>query len=162
MMKDFSEFLREEAARRAADTERHKGVVEDWQAAVTRLFDQIREWLGRSDPDQIIRIEQKSQQLQENGLGRYQIPRLDLDVFGKWIGIIPKARYTVASAQPPQKSLPERATGRVDITDEIRRYILLRFRDDAGVDQWMIDDLRSGEKPLDKQSFENALMGYIR
>ena len=161
MITTFTEFLREKAAREAAEAERHKGVVEEWQAAVERLFGRIREWLDRSDPDRIIQITQKQHEVRENGLGRYHVPRIDLQAFGKWIGIIPKARYTVAVAHPPQRS-PERATGRVDITDEVRRYVLYRFPNEAGEDQWMIDDLRTEEKPLDQLSFESALKSYLR
>jgi len=97
----------------------------------------------------------------EEGLGRYQVPRLDLTVFGKWIGIIPKARKTVGSARPTPRSAPERASGRVDITDEVRRYVLHRFRQDGG-DLWMIDDLRSEPKPFDQQAFEAALKSYLQ
>ena len=39
-------------------------------------------------------------------------------------GIIPKARKTVGVASPPRMSAPQRATGRVDITDELRRFVL--------------------------------------
>src|SRR5476649_1215191 len=36
-----------------------------------------------------------------------------------------------------------------DITDELRRYVLYRFRGD-GHDAWLIDDLYSEPKPLDR------------
>jgi hypothetical protein len=89
---------------------------------------------------------------------------VDLHAFEKWIGIIPKARKTIATAHPPQKSVPERAIGRVDITDEILRYVLYRFRQDDGSDVWLIDDLRSEKnpKPFDQQAFEAVLMSYLR
>jgi hypothetical protein len=108
------------------------------------------------------------------------VPRLDLHIFGKWIGIIPKARRTVGIANPPQKTAPERAEGRVDITDELRRCVLYRFREN-GSDQWIISgldiaghdaaDMRSGEvrytptseaRPLDRDAFERALLSYLQ
>jgi len=108
------------------------------------------------------------------------VPRLDLHFFGKWIGIIPKARKTVGMAQPPQKSAPERAKGRVDITDELRRYVLYRFQE-GSEDVWMIEGLmpdyeaiektwpgpvqyipRSEPKVLDQEALERALMSYLR
>src|SRR5207245_3718035 len=95
-----------------------------------------------SDPEGLIEIQEAQQDVTEPGLGRYRVPRLDLRAFGKWIGIIPKARKTVGTATPPQKSAPERAAGRVDITDELRRYVLYRFQD--GNEVWLIDGLDLG------------------
>ena len=75
--------------------------------------------------------------------------------------ILPKARLNMKNAAPPQKSLPANAAGRMDITDEIRRYVLYRIQ--KGQDyQWVIDDLTSGElRPLDRPRFEEALMSYL-
>ena len=67
----------------------------------------------------------------------------------------------MGTAKPPQKSVPERAAGRVDITDELRSYVLYRFRDDSR-ELWVIDDLHSEPKPLDKEAFEQALMSYLQ
>jgi len=157
-----------------------KATVEEWRAAVERLFDQIKEWLKKSDPDGFIEIEQSQEDIKEPGLGRYRVPRLDLRFFGKWIGIIPKARRTVGTAKPPQKSAPERADGRVDITDELQRYVLYRFRE-GDRDVWVIDGFdRSYEAPekawpgqvqytprseatlLNQETFEKALMSYLQ
>ena len=80
---------------------------------------------------------------------------------GRWVGIVPMARLTVATAQLPQKTKLERAKGRVDISDDSRRYVLLRFFDEAGGDLWLIDDMRSDPVPLHPQAFESVLMGYL-
>ena len=162
MSTTFTEFLREQAAKQEAVAKAGQAVVEEWRTAIEQLFGQVRGWLADSDPDGIIQIKEGKEELREEGLGRYHVPRLDLQVFGKWIGIIPKARKTIGTARPPQKSAPERATGRVDITDEVRRYVLYRFPKEGGGDLWMIDDLRSDQKPLDQRAFEAALMSYLR
>jgi hypothetical protein len=62
------------------------------------------------------------------------------------------------------------------MTDELRRYVLYRFRED-GRDVWMIDGLdrgyeenpgqfqyvpRSEPRQLDQQAFEKALMSYLQ
>jgi hypothetical protein len=157
----FTDFLRQKAEKYQAEVREGKATVDEWRAAVERLFAQLRAWLAESDPDGNVQIEEGQEVLAEKGLGRYQVPRLDLRVFGKWIGIIPKARKTVGTAQPPQKSAPQRAAGRVDITDELKRYILYRFPED-GRDVWLIDDLESGPRPFDQAAFEKALMSYLR
>jgi hypothetical protein len=176
----FKQFLHEQAKQHQAEANAGKATVDEWRSAIERLFGQFREWLKESDPDGVIEIEESGQDVNEPGLGRYRVPRLNLRVFGKWIGIIPKARRTVGSAKPPQKSAPERADGRVDITDELRRYVLYRFRQ-GDDDVWLIDGLdqgydvsekawsgqvqyspRSEPRRLDQEAFEKALMSYLR
>jgi hypothetical protein len=158
----FQEFLRQKVEKYQAEAEAAKATVEEWRAAIEKLFARMRGWLAESDPEGIIEIKEGNQAVEEPGLGRYRVPRLDLRAFGKWIGIIPKARNTVGSARPPLRSVPERAAGRVDMTDEIQRYILYRFRREGAEDEWAIDDLRSEQRPLDRQAFEAALMSYLR
>jgi hypothetical protein len=159
MTTTFSEFLREQAAKYESQIGDGKAVIAEWRSAVDRLFEQLCAWLKESDPTGIIEIECNKEKVREQGLGRYEVPRLDLHAFGKWIGIIPKARRTVGTATPPQKRAPQRADGRIDITDELRRYVLYRFSE-GGQDTWVIDDLHSGAKPLNKETFEKALMSY--
>jgi hypothetical protein len=176
----FSEFLQQKAKKHAAEATAGKATTDEWRTSITQLFKQIRVWLKESDPEGLIVIEEGQQEITEPGLGRYRVPRLDLNAFGKWIGIIPKARRTVGTAKPQPQSPPQRAEGRIDITDELRRYVLYRFRKDAG-DAWLIDGLehgfeavektwpgevghvrRSEPRPLDQEAFEKALMSYLQ
>jgi hypothetical protein len=157
----FKDFLRQQAEKHQAEVSAGKATVDEWRAAIERLFGQLRAWLQESDPEGLIEIKEGQQDITEPGLGRYRIPRLDLRAFGKWIGIIPKARGTVRTAHPPQKAAPERAIGRVDITDELRRYVLYRFQE-GDREVWLIDDLESPPKSLDQDTFEKALMTYLR
>jgi hypothetical protein len=171
----FREFLQEQAKKYQAEVQAGKATVEEWRGALERLFAQMRAWLQKSDPEGVIEITEGQQEVTEQGLGRYRVPRLDLHAFGKWIGIIPKARGNVSAAQPPQKSAPGRAIGRVDITDELRRYVLYRVQE-GDREVWLIDDLapekawpgqvqhvpRSEPKPLDQAAFEKALMSYLQ
>lgn len=157
----FKDFLRQQAEKHQVEVRAGKATVDEWRAAVERLFSQMRGWLKEADPDGFIEIKEGPEDVTESGLGRYRVPRLDLHAFGKWIGIIPKARGRVSAAPPPQKGAPERAIGRVDITDELRRYVLYRFHD-GEQEVWLIDDLESEPKPLDQEAFEKALMSYLR
>jgi len=161
MTTTLKDFLRQEAEKHQAEVVAGKATVDEWRAAIERLFAQLRAWLKESDPQGVLEIKQELLAVTEQGLGRYSVPRLDIRAFGKWVGIIPKARKTVRTAKPPQKSAPERAAGRVDITDELRRYVLYRFQED-GRDVWLIDDLQSEPKPLDQEAFERALMSYLQ
>jgi hypothetical protein len=161
MTTTLKEFLREQAEKHQAEIRSGQATVAEWRAAIERLFAQLHGWLRESDPEGIIEIKEGETEITEQGLGRYRVPRLDLQAFGKWVGIIPKARKTVGTARPPQQAAPQRAAGRVDMTDELRRFVLYRFQEN-GREVWLIDDLESEPKPLDQVAFERALMSYLR
>src|SRR5687767_13966078 len=107
-MTALSEFLKEQSRKYQADADAAKAVVDEWRSAVERLFAQVRDWLKQADTEGVIEIKESEEDIREPRLCRYRIPRLDVRVFGKWVGIIPKARRTVGAASPPQKSAPER------------------------------------------------------
>src|SRR5580693_5954784 len=119
MSATFTDFLRDQAAKRKEEAAQRATVIEDWNYSLEGLFSKIREWLRSSDPDGILRITDKKCDLNEEGLGKYTVPCLEIRGLERWIALVPKARYNVATARPPQKGMTERATGRVDITDEI-------------------------------------------
>src|SRR2546421_286070 len=157
MSEVFTKFLREQAAKHQGEDVETQSVIDEWRAAVVQLFRRIRDWLERSDPDHVIRIDEAEHKVNEPSLGKYRIPRLELRGLGKWIGIIPKARNTVGSVRPSPNSAPERAAGRIDMTDEIRRYILYRLQAASGENEWYIVEFNSDEpKLLDQQTFELA------
>ena len=55
----FTEFLRKLADKYNAEMEDGRGEAEEWRSAVLRLFKDIRSWLAESDPDKIIKIEER-------------------------------------------------------------------------------------------------------
>ena len=163
MATSLREFLSQKSAIYAAESEKNQILIEEWQGAVDKLFIQLHEWLTAVDPERIIRLEYDQIEVREPSVGRYKIARLNLRAFGKWVVLIPKARKTIKRAAPPQQRAPEQATGRVDITDEIRRYVLYRFTRD-GIDEWFIDDSATTSEmlPLTPERFEAALLSYFQ
>ena len=161
MSATFTEFLREQAEKRKIEVEGRKSIVIEWTDSLKRLYSMMQDWIRSSDPDGILKFEEDEWEIEEEGLGKYKVPRLDIRGLGRWVGVVPKSRYTIASAYPPQKSSPERASGRVDITNEVRRFILYRFRVEDG-DLWMMDDQKNPLCVLDQATFETALMSYLR
>ena len=157
----FSELLQKKAESYGAEARKNKALIDDWVEAIAKLFAQIREWLAVSDPTKILYLEDRKTEVNEPNVGRYQAPRLDIRAFDKWVGIIPKARKTIKTARPPQAGAPERATGRVDMTDEILRYVLYRYPVD-GKDTWFIEGPASDLQPLTKEQFEEALASYFQ
>lgn len=161
MSSTFTEFLRNQAEQRKVEAAERKAVIEDWNKSLKELYSKIREWLRSSDPDGILTITDEVCELNEERLGKYVVPCLEIRGLGRWIGLIPKARYNVATARPPQKGVTERAIGRVDITNEVRRFTLYRFLGEGG-DVWLMDDQKNPQRVLDQQSFEAALKSYLQ
>jgi hypothetical protein len=163
----LKQFLHEHAKKH----EDGKALVEEWRSAIEHLFSKIRVWLNDSDSDGVIEIQQTELVVSEPGIGRYRVPCLNLDMLGKWVGIIPIARINAGSVKPPGKSAPERATGRIDITDDVRRYVLYRCGEGAQY-EWLIQSPINGQthsmwanpeqKPFDKDAFESALMSLLK
>jgi hypothetical protein len=145
-----------------AEAVKNKDIIDEWVQAIGRLFAQLREWMVVLDPQRILKIEEGKTEINEPNIGRYHAPRLDIRGLGKWVGIIPKARKTVGAARPPRPDAPAQATGRVDITDEIRRYVLYRF-EYQDEDSWFIEGPSSdAPEELTQERFEEALMSYFQ
>ena len=161
MTTTLSDFLEQRAAQEAGEQQAREAKVAEWRDALSRLYAQIRSWLRASDPKGLLKVTESERQFNEEGLGRYTVPRLDISGFGRDMWVVPKARYTVATAHPPQKSAPERAAGRVDLTDDARRLVLYRFHGDPD-DIWMIDDLKGSPRLFDRGEFEAALMSFLK
>jgi hypothetical protein len=157
----FTQFLKDQEEKQRSQVEENKQLIEEWRSALQSLYNDIRKWLRESDSSGVIKVDEKESDITEEGIGHYKAPRLNLHIFGRWIGIIPKARKTIGTARPPQRGAPIRALGRVDLTDETRRYVLYRTREN-GHDVWLIDDLRNEQRLLNKEIFEEALMSYFQ
>lgn len=161
-MSSFSELLLQKQERYEAEAAKNGAIIDEWVRAVDSLFAKLREWLSNADPNRILQVEEVKTEVNEPNMGRYFAPRLNIRAFGKWVGIIPKARKTVGTARPPQPGAPDAATGRVDITDEVRRYVLYRF-DRNGEDSWFIEGPSSDSlQDLTQGQFEEALMSYFQ
>src|SRR6202158_6179184 len=90
MSTQFQDFLHQLAQKHQAEVNSAKGEVEEWRAAIDRLFIQIRDWLKESDPKGLIEIEESQEEVREPGLGRYRVPRLNLRAFGNDPNPLPK------------------------------------------------------------------------
>lgn len=157
----FSELLQQRKESYEAEATKNKEIIDEWTDAIGRLFAQLKSWLTVSDPQGILQVDEVQTEVYEPNIGRYHAPRLNIRAFGKWVAVLPKARKTVGTARPPRAGAPVRATGRVDITDEIRRYVLYRF-DLNGQDSWCIEGFPSTTlQTLTPELFEEALMSYF-
>lgn len=157
----FSELLVQQRETYKAESAKNQEMIQEWLQAIDKLLEQICGWLEAADPERILQVEKDNTEMHEPNLGHYLAPRLIIRAFGKRIGIIPKARKTVGTARPPRPGAPAHATGRVDITDEIRRYVLYRF-DGEDDNSWFIENPSDGSlRLLTQELLEEALMSYF-
>src|SRR4051812_20340584 len=65
MSTSLRDFLKQKAALYAAESEKNRVVIEEWQAAVERLFTLLESWLRAADPDGFIQHERSQTQVTE-------------------------------------------------------------------------------------------------
>ena len=56
MSTTFTDFLRDEAAKRTGEIAQRKNIIEDWGTSLKGLYTTIRDWLRISDPDGILTV----------------------------------------------------------------------------------------------------------
>ena len=161
MSTTLTEFLREKAAEESAQRQKREEQIAEWRQAVERLLAKLQEWVRTADPDGLLEVKRNDFRINEEGLGKYQVPGLVITAFDRQMMVVPKARYTVATATLPQNATQERASGRVDLTDDARRFVLYRFRREKD-DIWMIDDTTANPRLFDQAEFESALLSFLK
>jgi hypothetical protein len=141
MQTSFQEFLRKKVE--GSDWRDRNQVRGEWLGAVNHLLGQVRDWLGRSDPEHILEIVPYEVERVEERLGVYDAPALQIRLNTDSADVVPIGRYaplpyilqgqlTVASNRQAWGDL---SGGRVDITNGERKHILLRSTQD-GQDRW--------------------------
>src|SRR6266700_2738843 len=97
----------------------------EWVAAVTKLIEQLENWLREADPQRLLSVYTTMHPKLEQHLGHYDVPGLEV-VFGDTqVRIIPVGRAVLRSGDlgSPQT----RAVGRVDISNGGRKLYLFRY-----------------------------------
>ena len=92
MMTSFQEFLRQKVDISALkDRNRSRG---EWLGAINRLLDQVRDWLGEADPDDLLEIVPYEVERVEKRLGIYDAPaKIRLGINS--VDVLPVGRYAV-------------------------------------------------------------------
>jgi len=134
---------------------------EEWIAAVDRLLTQLRTWLADAGTVDLLDVEMLEFQKREQGLGAYQIKGLAINFGERTVKVVPVGRNVLAHLGPYAKAGHEKAEGRVDITNGADKYFLYRKLNDAGEEQWLVQDERSDIRPLDRERFEAILQDLL-
>ena len=163
MTRTLSEFLHEYAEKHRAEAEAIRARREEWVTAVESLMRQVKQWAEDADKGKVLLIRDDTRELAEPKLGRYTAAALTINLGDQKVVIRPVGWQTIGRIGPDGNSGP-RAEGRVDmeLEDSPIRHVLLRGLDEHG-ERWVILNYQLGEpRPLDRQTFEAALLSLLR
>lgn len=134
---------------------------EGWIAAIDRLLTQLRAWLTEAGTAELLDLEPLEFERREQGLGGYRIKGLVIHFGERTVKVVPVGRNVAAHLGPYAEPGHEKAEGRVDITNGAYKYYLYRKLNDAGQEQWFVQDERAGIRPLDREQFEAILTDLL-
>ncbi|MGH7170702.1 MAG: hypothetical protein ACRELG_10525, partial [Gemmataceae bacterium] len=126
-----------------------------------RLLKKLREWLTEANAADLLDLEPLEFEKREQGLGAYRIKGLAIHFGERIVKVVPVGRHVLAHLGPFAQPGHEKAEGRVDISNGAYKYFLYRKRNDAGEEQWLVQDERSAIRPLDREQFEAILQDLL-
>ena len=156
---ELRQFLEKRAKEEDAEGERTSKIRGEWISAVSRLIEQIEDWLHEADPGKILTIERESHRIREAKIGTYDVPGLMVRLGAREVRIVPVARYSIGSMIGDNLGRTLRY-GRVDITDGARKTML--YRPGEG-DQWIVVNGQSYQgEDLSQATFEAAILKLLQ
>jgi hypothetical protein len=131
---DFKEWL-EKRAQEVNQPERlhHRS---EWIAALDQFYEQVLSWIRESDPKGLLIIERMQITRSEPRLGTYVAPALKISLGDAAVRVVPMGR-DVRGSYRNEAGTECRYEGRVDITDDRRKYVLYRVADE-GSQAWVV------------------------
>jgi hypothetical protein len=165
-MGKLRDLLKAEGERYRSEKAKRQQALQEWLDLINGLFAQVDTWLKASDPDGLLEVAAESTVITDPALGEYKAPMRRITLGKKSVEIVPRARYVIASIQPPDKE-PVRAHGLVEIRSHGWAahnlyqlpggywYIYDLSRNLSGVDPNPVE-------PLDADRFEAALASQLR
>jgi hypothetical protein len=152
------EFLEKNAPRNEMLRRRLR---DDWIAYVDRLLKKMRDWLKEANAADLLDLETLEFEKREQHLGGYRIHGLAIHFGECTVRVVPVGRIVAAHLGPYGEPGHEKAEGRVDVTNGAYKYYLYLKLNDAGEEQWLVQDERSRIRPLDQGEFEAILQDLL-
>jgi hypothetical protein len=169
-MGPLAEYLKTEAEHLRAEAGKRGEAKAEWLMALERLYRQLEQWTAEADGGLgLLERFYTTQIYNEPRMGVYETNVLTIGLGNRWVKVVPRARYVVASIRPPGQE-PRRADGMVEIKGESSaEYYLFRKKTEGGdewfirnVDQWNSDSVSGTVEPLDRNQFEAALLRILQ
>jgi hypothetical protein len=155
-------FIAEQAEKLRTEGSQATQKRDEWVAAVDRLNQQIREWLTQADPDhKVLEVRERPYQLREEGIGTYEARGLSISLGPRELRVEPIARNVAGPFSATGVIYVNRAYGRVDLTDGLKKLMIFRVEKDPE-DRWSIieqDGFRM--QTFDQSAFEEAFKSLL-
>jgi len=142
-MSGLVEFLKEKKRSASQVEERREQLLKEWQEAVSGLLSQIEDWLAPALSEGL-NLKRYTVEIDEEGLGKYAAPALEIEFEGIKVRIVPVGRLVIG------------ACGRVDITSPLGVYHLVRLGSDK-TSWYLVRDSVDERKRLTKRVLEELL-----
>ena len=135
---------------------------DEWVDAVDRLNQQISEWLTQADPDHnVLEVCERPYQLREEGIGTYEVRGLSIGLGTREVRVEPIARNVAGPLSATGVIQVNRAYGRVDLTDGLKKFMIFRVEKDPE-DRWKIIEQDGFQmQTFDQSAFEEALKSLL-
>ncbi len=152
------EFLKEKAHEKTSREMRERR--EEWVAAMERFMAQLRGWLEEVNTDNVLDVVHEEVEKREEGLGKYLVPSLRIELGARTVMIEPAGRNSIGFLLPGD--VFRRADGRVDIRGGGRRYYLYRVCEE-GTERWFATDEETDRHavPFDREKFEAIILAML-
>lgn len=165
-MGKLRELLQTEAERYRAEKAKRQQTLKEWSSLLNDLFTKIDSWLKASDPEGLLEVVADTVTINDPALGEYQAPMRRIKLGDSSVEIVPRARYVIASIQPPGE-MPVRAHGLVEI--RLRGWPNYSLYQLPGARWFIYDTARNLSavdanpvETLDADRFEAALASLLR
>ncbi len=160
-MKTLAEFLRVQREKERAEEAQFGAKRRGWEEAIQRLLAQLRSWIEDADAEHTLNVTEFPVSVYEEELGRWSAQGLAMVVGLTEVRIVPIACNVLRTIDENGRS-GIRAQGRVDLTNDVRKYLLYRLITDGG-DRWVIaEDDGDRVEPLTRSTFEAALVSLLQ
>jgi hypothetical protein len=135
---------------------------DEWVRVVTDLIDQIKGWIDESNSDGLLTCQKTEGLVSEEGLGRYKVPLLVIELDGEQVFISPRGRKVLAFIRQSPTGAEVRAQGRVDVTNHRVTFSLLRAPEGDTNPWYLYDDLTGVSRPLSRDTLEAILVSLLK
>ena len=160
-MSKLAEFLKGDARRVHAESERRKAEKLDWQQAVIELNKQLLAWRAEADPEGVLQYRRTPHTFQDYDVGDYTLEGLSFILGNSTVRVVPGNWAVFGVLQLPGEDHPRKIFGRVDFDNGIDRVPLYRVKI-GDQDEWFWWAHGGIGKPFDRESFEATLVSLFR
>jgi len=161
-MGSLKDFIAERAEKLRTEEPRAVQKRDEWVAAVDRPNQHVKEWLAQADPDhKVLEVRERPYQLREEGIGTYEARGLSISVGRREVRVEPIARNIAGPLSATGVIHVNRAYGRVDLSDGLKKFMIFRVEKDPEVRWNIIEQDGFHMQTLDQATFEEAFKSLL-